>query len=394
VNTFKDRLRNLFTERFGAPRADAVLVRAPGRVNLIGEHTDYNNGFVLPMAIDRAVWILAQPRPDDVVRVFAAEFNEEATFHLSDVQRSERHQWLNYVMGVAKELLALGISLKGMDVVISGDVPLGAGLSSSAAIEVATALTLLQLTTHHSPLTKTDIALLCQRAENQFVGVNCGIMDQFISAMGKVGTALLIDCRDLSYRHVSLNLREHCFAIVDSKVPRTLASSKYNERRAECAEAVRRLSELTGATFQSLRDVTPRQLNLHEKKLPDNVRKRALHVIGEIYRTQLAAPVLERADLPLFGKFMNESHGSLKDFYEVSCPELDTLIDIAGALPGVLGSRLTGAGFGGCTVTLLRKDGLETFLRELPVAYEKAHGRTAEIYVSEAADGASVGSVL
>jgi len=206
--------------------------------------------------------------------------------------------------------------------------------------------------------------------------------------MGKAGTALLIDCRDLSYRHVPLPLREHCFAIVDSKVPRTLASSKYNERRAECEEAVRRLSEYTGENFQSLRDVAARQLSMHEKQLPANVRKRAMHVIGEIVRTQMAARVLERGDLKLFGKCMNESHESLKEFYEVSCPELDTLVDIARSLPGVLGSRLTGAGFGGCTVTLLRKDSLEIFLRELPAAYEKTHGRTADIYISDAADGA------
>jgi galactokinase len=388
TSNMKDRLHRLFAERFGAPRSDAVVVRAPGRVNLIGEHTDYNGGFVLPMAIDRAVWMLAQPREDDVVRVFAAEFNEEATFSLPDVQRSEQHLWLNYVMGVAKELLALSVPLKGMDAVICGDVPLGAGLSSSAAIEVATAFTFLELTTHHSPLTAVDIALLCQRAENRFVGVNCGIMDQFISAMGKAGTALLIDCRDLSYRHVPLNLQEHCFAIVDSKVPRTLASSKYNERRVECEEAVRLLSEHTGENFQSLRDVSARQLHLHEKQLPDNVRKRAMHVGGEIVRTEMAARVLERGDLRLFGKLMNESHESLKNFYEVSCPELDTLVDIAHSLPGVLGSRLTGAGFGGCTVTLLRKDSLEAFLRELPAAYERAHGRAPEVAVSDAADGA------
>ncbi len=395
MSEFKDRLHDLFTERFGSPRSDAVLVRAPGRVNLIGEHTDYNGGFVLPMAIDRAVWVLAQPREDDVVRVFAAEFDEEATFSLRDIQRSEQHLWLNYVMGVAKELLAWGVSLKGMDAVISGDVPLGAGLSSSAAIEVATALAFLHLShPSSSHPSSVEIALLCQRAENRFVGVNCGIMDQFISTMGKAGTALLIDCRDLSYRHVPLNLLEHCFVIVDSKVPRTLASSKYNERRAECEEAVRLLSEFEGTPFQSLRDVTPKQVALHEKKLPPHLRKRAIHVVGEIYRTELAARVLERGDLPLFGKFMNESHGSLKDFYEVSCPELDTLVDVACSLPGVLGSRLTGAGFGGCTVTLLRKDRLGVFLRELPAAYERAHHRTAEVYVSEAADGASVVNIL
>jgi galactokinase len=388
TNTMKDRLHRLFAERFGAPRPDAVLVRAPGRVNLIGEHTDYNGGFVLPMAMDRAVWMLAQPREDEVVRVFAAEFNEEATFSLPDIQRSEQHLWLNYLMGVAKELLALGVPLRGMDAVIAGDVPIGAGLSSSAAIEVATAFAFLQLHPPPSTLHPVEVALLCQRAENRFVGVNCGIMDQFISAMGKAGTALLIDCRDLSYRHVPLPLREHCFAIVDSKVPRTLASSKYNERRAECEEAVRRLSEYTGENFQSLRDVAARQLSMHEKQLPANVRKRAMHVIGEIVRTQMAARVLERGDLKLFGKCMNESHESLKEFYEVSCPELDTLVDIARSLPGVLGSRLTGAGFGGCTVTLLRKDSLEIFLRELPAAYEKTHGRTADIYISDAADGA------
>ncbi|MCS6861493.1 MAG: galactokinase [Abditibacteriales bacterium] len=388
MSELKGHLRNLFTEHFGAPRSDAVLIRAPGRVNLIGEHTDYNGGFVLPMAIDRAVWVLAQPRADDAVRVFAAEFNQEATFNLHAIERSDQHLWLNYVMGVAQELLALGVSLTGMDAVICGDVPLGAGLSSSAAIEVATAFTFLHLNPQSSTLNPADVALLCQRAENRFVGVNCGIMDQFIATMGKAGTALLIDCRDLSYRHVPLNLRGHCFAIVDSKVPRTLASSKYNERRAECEEAVRLLSEYTGERFQSLRDVTARQLHLHEKQLPNNVRRRAMHVLGEIVRTEMAARVLERGDLRLFGKLMNESHESLKNFYEVSCPELDTLVDIARSLPGVLGSRLTGAGFGGCTVTLLRRDCLDTFLRELPAAYERAHGRTPAIYVSEAADGA------
>lgn len=382
----KDRLDHLsrrHAEFFGGA---VRFFRAPGRVNLIGEHTDYNGGFVLPAAIDRDVVIAASPRSDRLVRLWAENFGEGNDFSLDAIARDESAPWSNYVRGMALHLEDAGHQLTGMDAVIHGTVPVGAGLSSSAALEMAAGLSLLFLA--GSDLHRRELALLGQQAENEFVGMHCGIMDQFISALGRADHALLIDCRSLEYEQVPLRLEGLALVIADTGVRRELVSSAYNDRRAECDAGLAALAE-TRPGIHSLRDVTPDDLERFGSKLPPVLARRVRHVVGENARTVAAAETLRRGDHAEFGRLMNESHASCRDLYEVSCPELEALVAAARATDGTLGSRLTGAGFGGATVSLVRQEALETFRKEVTDAYRAATGRTAEIYICSAADGAS-----
>lgn len=350
-------LEAAFREHFG--HAPTLYARAPGRVNLIGEHTDYNEGFVLPAALGCQVEILAAPSPQPQVRLYSLNYGQEDQFALDEIEKSAAAPWSNYPRGVVKEFRLAGHGLDGFAAAISGNVPLGSGLSSSAALEVATAVTIRGL--FGIELAGPELALLCQRAENRFVGVNCGIMDQFISALGREDHALFIDCRDLSYRAVPLPLSGFTLVICNSQAPRELASSAYNRRRAQCEEGVALLAQhLPG--IKSLRDVSLGQFGGLEGKLPEPVRRRCRHVISENARTQEAVRVLEEGRLAAFGELMVLSHQSLKNDYEVSSDYLDTLVEAALEGEECLGSRLTGAGFGGCTVSLVRSDGLDRFM--------------------------------
>ena len=360
------------------------VVRAPGRVNLIGEHTDYNEGFVLPMAIDRAVVIAARRRHDRRVLLRALDFGAASAFDLPAIAPDPAQPWSNYVRGVAFVLQRRELELPGMEAVIAGDVPIGAGLSSSAAIEVATAVAWRAL--GGFDLDGVTLALLCQQAENEFVGMRCGIMDQFIATLGQAGHALLIDCRDLSHRPVPLPAGVR-IVVCDSRKRRGLVESAYNQRRQECEEAVRRLQAVLPGV-RALRDVRPEDLRQHQGLLPPSVLRRARHVVQENARVLASVAALEAGDLSTFGRLLNESHASLRDLYQVSCLELDALVEVAQAQPGCLGSRLTGAGFGGCTVSLVRTAAVADFAAAVARGYTARTGLTPEIYVCQAADGA------
>jgi galactokinase len=375
-------IRDQFERRYNIhPR---LMVRAPGRVNLIGEHTDYNDGFVFPAAIDRATYVAARPREDNLVHIVALDMNDEDEFALdAPIERSAAHAWSNYVRGVAKGLLIAGHHLAGANLLITSDVPRGSGLSSSAALEVATGYAFQLL--NRLNILGEELALLAQGAENTFVGVQCGIMDQFISALGRRDHALLLDCRDLNYRPVPLPANAQ-IVVCDSHMERSLAGSAYNQRRQECGEAVRIFRQWY-PKITALRDVTVAQFHEHEADLPEPVRARARHVITENDRAERSAVALEAGDVAAFGRLMNESHVSLRDDYEVSIPEMDTLVAAAQGVPGCYGSRLTGAGFGGCSVSLVEQSAVERFKADVAAAYHAATGRTTTIYICRASDG-------
>lgn len=376
-------IQDQFAARFDAQ--PTFSVRSPGRVNLIGEHVDYNDGFVLPMAVPLQTEMALRPRDDDQVVLFSPIFGDERAFSLHHL--SKQDAWIDYAQGVASELRKEGVPLRGFEGVVTSNVPLASGLSSSASFEVAVALAFLHLAgVEQSP---AQVALLCQRAENIFIGVNCGIMDQMAVAACEADHALLLDCRDLDMQQVPLRLKEHAIVVTDSDAPRELASSAYNERRAQCEEGLAILQRFE-PDARSLRDISPLQLSAHGHELPEIVLKRVRHVVDEIARTQLAVQQLQAGDLKGFGERMNESHDSLRHFYEVSSPELDFLTDYARKQPGVLGSRMTGAGFGGCTVTLIEKDKAQAFIEGQTKAYKAAMNRDARGWVCEAAPGAQV----
>ena len=382
-----DPLHHAFTQTFDA--APQHILRAPGRVNLIGEHTDYNDGFVLPMALDRAVLIAARARADRIVRMIALDFaNARAEFSLdAPITRNPANKWSDYVRGVAWALQARGFALPGLDLAIHGDVPLGSGLSSSAALEVCAATTFV--TMGGLGISGTEIAKLCQRAENEFVGVKSGIMDQFISALARADHALLIDCRDLSYQNVPL---PHGARIVvcDTMKRRGLVNSEYNRRRAECEQAVRLLAAQLGKPIRALRDVSPEEFVRYENALPSIVAKRARHIIAENARVLDAVAAARRDDLAAFGTLMDASHASLRDDYQVSCAELDVMVEIARRQRGCLGARLTGAGFGGCTVNLVEEDTVDAFIGNVAREYHAHTGLTPQIFACRALAGAGI----
>jgi len=375
-------IEETFGKLFGS--TPEVVVRAPGRVNLIGEHTDYNDGFVLPAAIDRAIAFAGSRRADRQVRVHSLDFNDFTEFSLDANQKDSHHTWSNYLRGVSKFLEEDGHRLAGADLVFGGDVPREAGLSSSAAVEVGAATfwkKLLQL-----ELDPVYIVKLSRRAENEFVGVPCGIMDQFISALGRQDHALFLDCRDLSYRHVPLR-GDVKIVVCNSGVKRALAQSEYEVRLKQCRQAVAQIAS-TGLAVNSLRDVEPADLETAAPALNELLLRRARHVVTENQRVLEAVEVLESGDLERFGELMNASHESLRDDYEVSSQELDMLVELAWKQPGVLGARMTGAGFGGCTVNLVRAEAAEAFAAGVSKGYEQALGLKAETYICRASDGA------
>jgi galactokinase len=378
----REALRQAFKQTHGrAPR----LFRAPGRVNLIGEHTDYNDGFVLPMAIDRETIVAAAPRDDRRVRAFSLNRNEEAEFDLDRPGPPRRGVWLDYVEGVAQALEQQGSRLGGADLVISSDVPAGAGLSSSAALEISTGFALLSVS--GLEVDRVRLALAGQRAEHEYVGAMVGIMDQFVAALGQKGHALLIDCRSLGHRAVPLDTRETAVVICDSRVKHDLADSEYNLRRAECERGVELLREVLPG-IGALRDVTVEDFERHAGALPEPVRRRCRHVVTENDRTLRAVEALGRGDLEEMGRLMKRSHRSLRDDYEVSCAELDLLVEIAGGFAPCLGARMTGGGFGGSTVNLVRRHALAEFQSLVAAEYRRATGSAPNIYVSDAGDGA------
>lgn len=378
IATLGEHVTAAFSDRFGeSPR---WLIRAPGRVNLIGEHTDYNDGFVMPMAIDRAVWIALRPREDGQVRVWSLDYEEEAGFDLTGFERGS-DAWIEYLKACAWALQERDIHLSGWEGVLAGDVPHGAGLSSSAALELAT----LRAFSAASgiPWDAREMALAGQRAENEWVGVNCGIMDQMISARGEEGHALLIDCRTLEAKAVPLPTGTLA-VILDTATRRGLVDSAYNERRAQCEEAAR----ILGA--KALRDVSAAELEAAAHLLDPTTRKRARHVVTENERTLAASAALRDGDAIRVGQLMNESHASLRDDFEVSTKALDLFSELARKAEGCYGARMTGAGFGGCAVALVAEDAAPRFVKQVAAEYQAATGLTPSIYVSGASEGAQI----
>ena len=358
--------------------------RAPGRVNLIGEHTDYNDGFVMPVAIDLSTWAKLSPLDDRKLHFFSENYAEEIEIDLDDPNIAPRGNWSDYPVGVAVMLQRAGHRLRGAKLHFRSDVPIGSGLSSSAAIEVATACALVA--NSELNIDRRELALLCQRAENEFVGARVGIMDQFVSLFGKEHKALLLDCRSLEFRLLPVpdNVR---LIICNTMVKHALASSAYNERREQCEAGVKHLAKFL-PHVTALRDVTFEQLEQYRDGLQQVVYRRCRHVITENARVLAAAEALERVDLSVFGRLMGESHVSLRDDYEVSSSELDWMVELARKVDGVYGARMTGGGFGGCTVNLVRTENVEGFSARVAAGYEEETKLKPEIYICTAANGA------
>ena len=382
-----------FSRLFG--HAPLWQVRAPGRVNLLGEHVDYNDGVVLPAAIDREVRLAVSPATDDMITLYALDLNKKASFSLDaleqrlDANGSPLPHWAEYPAGVAWALRQAGLVTGGMQAVFTSDVPIGAGLSSSAAVEVAFAAAWRALGGWQ--MDNLALAQHCQRAENAYVGVKSGLMDQFASACGVAGHALYFDTRSLEWHPVALPPGT-AIVVADSGMRRTLATSAYNERRAACEQAVALLQQYKPG-LRSLRDISTVEFAAYSEYLPEEVRHRAEHVVKEIHRVQQAVNALRGDDAHLFGGLMFAGHKSLRDLYQVSLPELDALVEIARGLPGIYGARLTGAGFGGCTVNLIEADQAEVFLQGLQDGYRQRTGKEAKVYLCQASAGVSAQSI-
>jgi galactokinase len=374
------RLAQSFSARFGSA---ARIFRAPGRVNLIGEHTDYNDGFVLPAAIDLYTWTAVAARNDHKLHAFSDNLNESSTLDLSDSDPRAQNHWSDYVLGVALMLRNTGVPVSGADIAIHSNVPSGAGLSSSAALEVSVASALLGLSGH--PLSLAEVAKLCQRAENEFVGARVGIMDQFASCFGSVDHAIVLDCRSLEYKRLPLPPGLQ-MVICNTMVKHGHSGGEYNDRRAQCEQGVQLLKKHF-PSIRALRDVSLAQLQAHRSDLSDLIYRRCHHVISENERVLRSVAALQDGDLPVVGRCMAESHLSLKNDYEVSSRELDIMVEIATGKSGVIGSRMTGGGFGGCTINLVKTENVETFKKNVAADYRRATQLDPEIYVSRAGAG-------
>ena len=388
--TPREKVLNTYQKRFGS--AAVHLAVAPGRVNLLGEHVDYNDGFVLPAAIDRSSWLAFSPSEDKIFRLLAADFNHETSFTAQsllvkeDSEGNPLPEWACYAAGVAWAMQEDGKEIIPIQAVLSSDVPRGSGLSSSASVEMAFGVTWQKL--NGQPSDPMQLALLGKKAENEYVGVNSGIMDQFASACGIQDKLLLLDCRSLEWQPLPIPA-DIAIVIADTGKRRSLTNSSYNERFQACRQALKILAqELPG--LKSLRDISQPDFENLAPRLPAQIQKRARHVVEEIERTRQALPLLQEGDIQAFGSIMNECHHSLRDLYEVSIPELDVMAETAWQLPGCLGARLTGAGFGGCTVNLVLKDSAAAFSAELVKRYEARCGLKAETYICRASNGARI----
>jgi len=381
-----NKLWKIFNEKF----TDTGLVKgafsAPGRVNLIGEHTDYNEGFVLPMAIGKKIIMLGQLRNDRLVQVFDLVYKTKIEFSLDNLTPLKKDTWANYLMGVMDEIQKAGYPLQGANIIFNSNIPKGAGLSSSAALEVVTALTMAKL--NLLKIEPVEMAHLCRRAENNFVGVACGIMDQYVSCLGKKNYALFIDCRSDDYELIPLKDHNYQIVICNSKIQRGLVNSEYNKRKEECKIAAEFFKHKLKREIRALRDITIDEYEIYQRQLPEVIARRAKHVISENYRVQAGVKALRTDNYSAFGQLMIESHQSLKDDYEVSCEELDLLVDLALKQEGVLGARMTGAGFGGCTVNLIEKNYINVFKKSIQNEYKKITGIIPDIYVTPPAEGA------
>ncbi len=369
-------LKKVHKEQFN--EEPELISYSPGRVNLIGEHTDYSEGFVMPIAIEMGIWVAMSRNKDtnDMISVYSIDYSRKFATYYSE-PAPEEYDWFKYPMGVALMMKEAGYNVGGLRITFGGNLPQGAGLSSSAALEVATAFAIQTLYGYNIP--GPQLAKICQKAEHEVVGVKCGIMDQYISRMGEENSALLIDCRSLEYRLVPLNLGTKRIVITNSNVPHKLSSSEYNTRVSECQEAVKIMNETSQMKY--LRDFTLKDYEKNKPLFPKVIGKRAYHVISENQRVLDAEKALKAGDLKKFGELMNQSHDSLRDNYEVSSPELDFLVETARSIPGCIGSRMTGAGFGGCTVSIMEEQSIGAYKEKL-AAYTQKFGYVPQVYTS------------
>jgi len=383
-----NKLWKIFKEKFTDTGLAKGAFSAPGRVNLIGEHTDYNEGFVLPMAIGKKIIMLGQLRNDRLVQVFDLVYKTKIKFSLDSLTPLKKDTWANYLMGVMDEIQKAGYPLQGVNLIFISNIPKGAGLSSSAALEVVTASAMAKL--NLLEIKPVEMAHLCRRAENNFVGVACGIMDQYVSCLGKKNYTLFIDCRSNDYELIPFKDHNYRIVICNSKIQRSLVNSEYNRRREECKRATDFFKHKLNREIRALRDISIDEYKKYQVQLPEVAGRRARHVISENYRVQSGVQALRMGYYSAFGQLMIESHQSLKDDYEVSCEELDLLVYLALKQEGVLGARMTGAGFGGCTINLLRREYIDTFEKTIKQGYKKITGIIPDIYVTTPAEGAKV----
>ena len=385
-----EKLIQRFKEMYGK-EGEVRAYFAPGRVNMIGEHTDYNGGHVFPCALTLGTYGIVRDREDRVLRFYSANFEKLGVIEtsLDDLIPDKAAGWTNYPKGVMWAFEKRGYQLThGMDILIYGNIPNGSGLSSSASLEVLTGL-ILKDTFGFEQVSMIDVALIGQDSENNFNGCNCGIMDQFASAMGKKDHAIFLDTNTLNYEYAPVVLEDAKIVITNSKVKHSLVNSAYNDRRNECETALKELQSVVN--IKTLGDLTEEEYEAHKDAIKDPVRqKRAKHAVYENQRTIRAVEALKNNDVELFGKLMNASHKSLRYDYEVSCGEIDILVDLAQAMPGVIGSRITGGGFGGCTVSIVKNDTVDAFIREIGKTYQEKVGHEAEFYVVEIGDGAKI----
>ena len=366
---------------------EPLLIRAPGRINLIGEHTDYNDGFVMPAAVDKEIFFSVGGSYDGRSIIYSIDFNERFEANLDEIDPVEAPRWANYLLGVLHQFRENGYRITPFYCVFGGNVPLGAGMSSSAALECGFAFAMSELNALDVP--KMKIITMAQWAEHHYAGVKCGIMDQFASVMGKRGNVIVLDCRSLEYQYAPLDLSDYRIVLCDTRVKHSLVDSEYNMRRMECEEGVAALKKHY-PRVQSLRDVSADMLEAHRSALEGKVYQRCLYVVEEISRVQVAREILERGDLMAFGKKMFQTHEGLSALYEVSCPELDFLVSEARKFPAVIGARMMGGGFGGCTINLVQRSAVESFIEQITSRYKTAFDIDMPTYQVNIADGAGI----
>jgi len=381
----KDELSRIMNEVYGQSENPIRFFQAPGRVNLIGEHIDYNGGYVFPAAIDKVSTVAIRKRDDDLIKLYATDLRYVVEANINELEKYKNLKWGNYQLGVIEQLMKKGISVGGAEFIFNDLVPLGSGLSSSAAIEVVTAYAMTELYGHN--IDKIEIALICQKAEHEYVGVKCGIMDQFASAMGKKGNAILLDTDTLEYEYIPVKLDKYSIVISNTNKKRSLDESKYNERRSECEKALADMQNKFPEK-KNLCDFSYKEFLLCKDEIKDEkCKKRAEHAVCENLRVLDSVKSLRKNDILSFCKYLNLSHISLRDLYEVSCKELDILVESAWMQKDVLGSRMTGAGFGGCTVSIVKTESVEEFINDISKVYYEIIGYDASFYVCNISDG-------
>ncbi|MEO7120288.1 MAG: galactokinase [Ginsengibacter sp.] len=377
----KEKVAQKFRELYSA---EPMIVKSPGRINIIGEHTDYNDGFVLPAAIDKAAYLAISLRDDDEIHLMAEDLNEKFTISINELKPVRDVSWPNYILGAVAQFQKKGIALKGFNAVLASDVPIGAGLSSSAAVECATIFALNELL--HTQFSKIEMVKMAQLAEHEYPGVMCGIMDQFASMMGKRDHVIKLDCRSLQYDYVPFKLDGIKILLLDTNVKHSLASSEYNTRRKECAQAVAWIQEYE-PNVHSLRDVSEAMLDKYVLPKDKLIDKRARFIVQEIDRLLKACEDLQRGDINAMGKKMFETHDGLSTMYDVSCDELDYLVDFVRKNDAVIGARMMGGGFGGCTINLVKEQAVESLVQEISAKYLEHSGKKLSSYVVSISDG-------